>query len=103
MAWHKAAAVGELEDNGVIGVNVGGTDIAIYLLDGTYYATSNICTHAFAYLSDGWVEDGKVECPLHQGLFDIRTGRATCAPLTKDIATYPVRTEGEDLLVELAG
>jgi len=101
MAWHKAAAVSELEENGVIGVNVGGTDIAIYLLEGAYYATSNICTHAFAYLSDGWVEDGKVECPLHQGLFDIRTGKATCAPLTTDIATYPVKVEGDDLLVDV--
>jgi nitrite reductase/ring-hydroxylating ferredoxin subunit len=101
MAWHKAAGVGEVEDNGVIGVNVGGTDVALYRLGNEFFATSNICTHAFAYLSDGWVEDGRVECPLHQGLFDIRTGKATCAPLTRDIATYPVKVEGEDLLVEI--
>ena len=102
MAWEKAATLDELENDAVIGVTLGGAQLALYKLDGEYYATDNMCTHAFAYLSDGWVEDGKIECPLHQGQFDIRTGQALCAPLTKAIATYPVRIDGTDLLVDVA-
>jgi nitrite reductase/ring-hydroxylating ferredoxin subunit len=101
MAWQKAATVDMVGEDSVVGVTIAGKDIALYRLGTEFFATGNICTHAFAYLSDGWVEDGKVECPLHQGLFDIRTGKATCAPLTTDIATYPVKVEGDDLLVDV--
>ena len=68
---------------------------------GEIYATHGICTHALALLSEGWVEDGKIECPLHQGQFDIRTGKALCAPLTQDLRTYAVRLEGDNIFVDL--
>jgi phenylpropionate dioxygenase-like ring-hydroxylating dioxygenase large terminal subunit len=100
-AWQKAAALSELPDGGVIGVHVGSTPIALFKLDGVVYATHGVCTHAMAILADGFVEDGKIECPLHQGLFDIKTGKALCAPLTEDLRTYAVKVEGDDVLVDL--
>lgn len=101
MAWQRAASLSSIRDGAVIGVDVGGTPVALYNLGGTVYATHGICTHALALLSEGWVEDGKIECPLHQGQFDIRTGKALCAPLTQDLRTYAVKLEGDDVFVDL--
>ncbi|MCK9917765.1 FAD-dependent oxidoreductase [Microbacteriaceae bacterium K1510] len=101
MAWQRAASLSSIRESAVIGVDVGGTPVALYNLGGAVYATHNVCTHALALLSEGWVEDGKIECPLHQGQFDIRTGRALCSPLTEDVRTYAVKVEGDDILVDL--
>ena len=101
MAWHKVATKADLAEEEVIGVEVGDTEIAVYRLGETYYATSNICTHAFAFLSDGYVEDDCIECPLHQQLFRIATGEAVEGPAEEDLKTFPVKVEGEDILVEV--
>ena len=101
MAWQHAASLNSIRDGGVIGVNIQGTPVALYRLHGEVFATHGICTHALALLSEGWVEDGKIECPLHQGQFDIRTGKALCAPLTQDLRTYAVKLEGDDIFVDL--
>jgi phenylpropionate dioxygenase-like ring-hydroxylating dioxygenase large terminal subunit/NADPH-dependent 2,4-dienoyl-CoA reductase/sulfur reductase-like enzyme len=101
MAWQHAASLNSIRDGGVIGVNINGTPLALYNLRGEIFATHGICTHALALLSEGWVEDGKIECPLHQGQFDIRTGKALCAPLTQDLRTYAVKLEGDAIFVDL--
>lgn len=101
MVWQRAASLSAVRDGAVVGVDVGGTPVALYNIGDTIYATHGVCTHAMALLSDGWVEDGKIECPLHQGLFDIRTGKALCAPVTEDLRTYAVKVEDDDILVDL--
>jgi 3-phenylpropionate/trans-cinnamate dioxygenase ferredoxin subunit len=72
------------------------------LIGGELYATDNICTHAYACLSDGYLEDGIIECPLHAGRFEVKTGKALGAPVTKDIELFSVKLEGDDVLVKLA-
>src|SRR5215471_4540469 len=101
MAWQKAAALSELSEGGVIGVHVGATPLALYQLDGVVYATHGICTHAMAILADGFVEDDKIECPLHQALFDIKSGKALSGPATEDLRTFAVKIDGDDVLVDL--
>ena len=101
MAWQRAASLSSIKDGAVIGVDVGGTPVALFNLGGTVFATHNVCTHALALLSEGWIEDGKIECPLHQGQFDIRTGKALCAPLTEDLRTYAAKVDGDVILVDL--
>lgn len=91
-----------MAEDGVTGVNVDGVPIALYRLGDEVFATHGICTHALAFLSDGWVEDGKIECPLHQGQFDIRTGKALCLPVTEDLRVYPVKRDGDDILINLS-
>jgi apoptosis-inducing factor 3 len=103
MAWQKVARADALGDGDVIGVEVDGTPIALYRIREEIYATDGMCTHATGILADGWVEDGAIECPLHQARFDIRTGKALCAPATEDLRTYPVRIEGADVLIDLEG
>ena len=105
MAWQKAASLDDLRNRDVIAVDVAGTPVALFRLGDEIRATSGSCTHEFASLADGFVEaeDGSVECPLHQALFDIRTGRALCAPATADLKVYPVKIDGPDILIDLDG
>lgn len=100
--WVRVAAAADVAEGSVIAVRVGEREIAIYHLPGgEYRATDNICSHEYAQLSDGWLENGEIECPLHAARFDIRTGKALCAPAETDIATFEVKREGADLLLRL--
>ncbi len=99
--WVKAADAADFADGDVRGVEIGGKDLAIYRVDEAFYATGNICTHAFALLSDGFLDDCTIECPIHAGRFDIRTGKALGRPVTRDIETYPVKIEDGAVLVDL--
>lgn len=101
MDWIRVARVDDIDDDEVMGVDVGGARIALYRSEGEYFATDNRCTHAEALMSEGYLEDGCIECPLHQARFDIRTGKALCAPATVDLRTYPVRRDGDDLYIEM--
>lgn len=91
MNWIETISLVELPIDDVIGVKAGSRDVALYSVDGEVFATDNVCTHGNARLCDGFLEDGKIEYPLHQGQFDVRTGKALCAPLTEDLRTIPVR------------
>ncbi|MEY3264704.1 MAG: hypothetical protein RL717_2181 [Pseudomonadota bacterium] len=99
--WVDAAAVDALPDDEVIGVDLDGKSLALYKVEGAVFATDNICTHGHARLCDGFLEGHEIECPLHQGKFDIRDGRALCAPLSEDIKIYPVKIEGNRIFVAL--
>jgi nitrite reductase/ring-hydroxylating ferredoxin subunit len=99
--WVRVAAVGDVETDDVIAVKVGEQEIALYNVDDKYYATSNICTHQYARLSEGFVIDGVIECPLHQGRFDIVNGKPKGAPVHVPLCTFPVKVEGNDIHVLL--
>mgnify|MGYP003345983026 FL=1 len=99
--WIDIAAVDDVPEDDVIGVDTNDKSFALYHVEGTIYATNNICTHGNAKLCDGFVEGFEIECPLHQGKFDIRNGKALCAPLTDDLKVYPVKIEGNRVFVEI--
>ena len=99
--WIELAAVESIPEDDVIGIDAGGKSFALYMVDGEVYVTDNICTHGNARLCDGFLEGHEIECPLHQGKFDIRNGKAMCAPLTEDVITYPVKIEGARVFVEV--
>ncbi|WP_241299615.1 non-heme iron oxygenase ferredoxin subunit [Burkholderia stabilis] len=101
MSYRFAAKLADLAEDEPLPVTIGDERIALYLLDGNVHATHNVCTHQFALLSDGYMEDGCIECPLHQGRFDIRTGAALCAPATTPVRVYHVRLEGDSIMVDL--
>ena len=92
--WIDAAARDDVPQDDVIAVSAGGREVALYGVDGEVYATDNICTHGQARLCEGFLEGHEIECPLHQGKFDVRTGAPTCAPVTEAIRSYPVKIEG---------
>ncbi len=101
MAWTKIATTGQLQDDEVMPLTLGGAQLALYRSEGEYCVTDNVCTHQYALLSDGYLEDGCIECPLHQARFDIRTGQAMCAPATQGIRVYPVKIVDSDVMVDV--
>ena len=101
MAWRVAAKESDVRENDVTGVVLEGQHIALYRLNGEVFATSDICTHQFAMLSDGFVDGGCIECPLHAAQFDIKTGTVICGPAGTSIAVYPVKLEVGQVLIDL--
>ena len=101
MEWHVAARSADLQDGSVLGVVINGIKVALYRIEGTVYATSDVCTHEVALLSEGYVDGDCIECPLHQALFHIPTGEVRSAPATEPIPTYPAKEEGNSVLVQL--
>jgi naphthalene 1,2-dioxygenase system ferredoxin subunit len=100
--WTDAVPLDRVPTDDVIGVNVDGRDIALYNVEGEIYATDNICTHGHARLCEGFLEGHEIECPLHQGRFDVRNGAPMCAPLTEAIRSYPVKIEAGRVFLSLA-
>ena len=99
--WVRVAAVAALADGAALPVKLGDTPIALYRLDGKIYALDDVCPHEFALLSQGFVEGGAIECPLHQACFDIATGRCLSGPTTVDLRTYAVRIDGGEVFVRV--
>ena len=101
MAWIELETASGLQNDDVIPVTLGEHQLAVFRSEDQFFVTDNVCTHQYALLSDGYLEDGCIECPLHQAKFDIRTGKAMCAPATQDIRVYPVKIENDRVWVEL--
>ncbi len=100
--WIRIVSATELrEAGGLLGRSIRGVPLAVYEVSGTCFVTLDRCTHAQARLSEGYLEGFLIECPLHQGLFDVRTGEVKGPPCTEPLRTFAVRREGEDLLVSL--
>ena len=99
--FHKVATTNDLEPGAVICVEVAGTRIALYNLDGAYFATSASCTHVEADLCDGDVEGEEIVCPLHFATFNIKTGLCTGPPAEEDLVTYEVRVSGDDIEIQV--
>jgi naphthalene 1,2-dioxygenase system ferredoxin subunit len=91
--WTKVIEADAVPEDDVIGVSAAGRQLAIARVGASIYAIDNICTHGNARLCDGFLDGYELECPLHQGKFDIRTGKALCEPLTSDSVTYPIKVE----------
>lgn len=99
--WHDVAGVDEMEDGDVIQVKAGDATLALYQVDGRWFATDDRCTHQEASLSEGYLQDDTIECPRHQGLFHVPTGRPLSPPVTVALCTYPVRRDADRLWVKV--
>ena len=100
-AWHKVANAADVPAGGALQVSVGHELIAVFNLGGRFYATSDICTHQEANLSDGYIDGENIECPLHQALFHIPSGKVLSEPASVDLTTYPVKQVDGIIYVEL--
>lgn len=99
--WISIAKRDDLQDGEVIEVVIGAEVLAVYGLRDNYFVTDGICTHERAHLADGCVIGGIIECPKHQGRFDIVRGMPKGAPASRPLRTYLVRLDGADVCVEL--
>jgi nitrite reductase/ring-hydroxylating ferredoxin subunit len=99
MEWIRVAAAADVPEDGTLPVRFQGEPVCLYNLGGRIYATHDRCTHEEASLADGFIVDGKIECPLHQGMFDIATGKAVAEPCTIDLKVYLTKVEDGQVLL----
>jgi nitrite reductase/ring-hydroxylating ferredoxin subunit len=93
-------AVSDLPPGTVKSFEVGEQTVAVYNIDGTFYATEARCTHATADLADGILEGDVIECSLHFGAFNVRTGKAVQAPCFTDLKTFRTEVKDGQVLVD---
>ena len=82
-------------------VDVMGKEIALFNVDGEFFALDNTCTHRGGPLAEGEVSGHEVTCPWHGATFDVRTGKVMGPPAQRAVARYDVRVTGTDIEVEL--
>ncbi len=100
LTWIDVAATADVPAGGCLGIEIGARHIALYRLGARFFATTNVCSHQFALLSEGSVDGEFIECPMHQGRFHIPTGAPQGLPVTSPIAVYPVKVERERVYVQ---
>jgi naphthalene 1,2-dioxygenase system ferredoxin subunit len=99
--WTRVANVSDVPEDGTLLVSYGGEPVCLYNLGGSkVFATHDVCTHGQASLADGFLEGEEIECPLHQGKFNIVTGKAMTVPCTEDLRTYAVKIENGAVLLK---
>ena len=97
--FEKVASLEELEDGGTISVEVGDDQILIANVGGDIYATDDVCSHAYAMLSEGDLDGDQIECPLHGALFSLKTGEALSPPASEPIRIFQVLIEDNDIYI----
>ena len=105
MTFERVCARSEVPEDGSLRIELADVDVAVVGFDGQLYALEDRCSHADIPLTDGEVEefDGAptIECALHGSCFDLRTGEPTNLPATEPVPVYPVRVEGDDVLIDV--
>ena len=99
--WLTVANSAEIPPERVAVFRVGDHDVAVCNVDGQFYAIDDLCTHDGGSLDQGEVFDYEIECPRHGARFDVRTGKALTLPAVFPVKTYPLKVEGNDILIEL--
>lgn len=100
--WITACRTADFAERSVLRFDTGGKTFAVYRSDeGEYFATDGHCTHERAHLADGLVIGDEIECPLHFGAFNFRTGEAVLAPACVDLKTFPVRVQGDEVQIDV--
>ena len=99
--WHLVGTTDNMEVEDILRFDHGDKTFCIYMLDDGFYTTDGICTHETVHLEDGIVMDNEVECPMHQGVFDIKTGKAVSPPACDDLKTYPVKIEDNNIYIQI--
>lgn len=100
-SYVRACALADVPEEGVLAVDVGGTQVAVVRSAGEVHALEDRCSHSDVPLSEGEVYDGVIECWLHGSCFDLRTGNADNNPATKAVPVYSTKVEGDSVFVSL--
>ena len=100
--WVDACAESDIDGGDVMRLDHGRRTFAIYdTEDGKFFATDGLCTHEKVHLADGLVMGNIIECPKHNGRFDLRTGQAKGAPACIDLKIWPVKVENGRVLIQI--
>ncbi|RZS52916.1 MocE family 2Fe-2S type ferredoxin [Sphaerotilus mobilis] len=99
--WVNVCDLHDLDDEDVMRFDHGGKTYAVYRYDGHVYASDGLCTHEKVHLCDGLVMEHVIECPKHNGRFDIRDGRALGAPVCVNLKTWPARIANGQIQIQI--
>jgi nitrite reductase/ring-hydroxylating ferredoxin subunit len=97
----RICAQSDIAPESVKAYEVGDRRLAVFNIEGNFYVTDDECTHASASLADGMLEDGVIECSLHFGAFDVKSGAVKAPPCSIALRTYKVLLQGDDVYVDL--
>jgi len=97
----KVAGTDEIAAGSIKQIEVNGKSLALFNLDGNYYAIGNECTHRGGPLAEGYVVGESVTCPWHGAQFNVKTGAVEGSPAAQPVAKYNVRVQGNDVEVEV--
>lgn len=97
----RVCATTDVPEGGSVRVTLAdGTPVAVFMVEGAFYAIGDTCSHEEASLSDGELDELTVECPKHGAVFELPTGRNLTLPATKPVPSYRVRVDGTDVILE---
>ncbi|MEO1192765.1 MAG: non-heme iron oxygenase ferredoxin subunit [Pseudomonadota bacterium] len=99
--WHRVCPASSIDEEDVVPFDHEGHSYAVYNTPKGYFATDGFCTHEEEDLTEGLVVGTTIECPLHQGRFDIPSGKALSPPVCVNLKTYPVKLDGGDVYIEI--
>ncbi len=99
--WIEVGPLDDIDDEDVKRFDHRGKTYAVYHVDGRVYASDGLCTHEHVHLCDGLVMEHVIECPKHNGRFDIRDGRPLGAPVCVALKTYPAKVEGGTVYIQV--
>lgn len=99
--WVKVAAVADVGPGQKKAIDLDGVAVLLFNVNGQYYAIEDVCTHDGAPLASGRFNGTYISCPRHGARFDVCTGKALTMPAVEPVETYPVKVEGNDILVEV--
>ncbi len=100
--WVRVASLAECQSEGCVhAVTANGEAVVLARWNGEVFALEDRCSHQDFPLSDGEVEDGRIECIFHGAQFDLRTGKAVRLPAIRPVKSYPVEIRGEEVFVEV--
>ena len=101
--WIQACATDDIDDEDLLRFDHDDKTYCIYNTPDGFFATNGYCTHEDEHLENGIVIDCVIECPLHQGRFDVRNGKALSAPVCVDLKTWPVKVEQGKVYINTNG
>ena len=99
--FRKVAEIKDLEAGSAKRVEIEGKEIALFNIDGTFYAIENTCTHRGGPLAEGELDGDVVTCPWHGARYDVKSGEALGPPAPRGVMAYEVRVQGEDVEIDV--
>ena len=100
--WELVNGTADMDIEDIVRFDHNNKTYCVYRLEDGFFATDGICTHEAVHLEDGLVMDGEIECPMHQGIFDIKSGSAISPPAGEDLKTYPVKVENDQVYIKIS-
>jgi 3-phenylpropionate/trans-cinnamate dioxygenase ferredoxin subunit len=97
--WVTVGTVDQVADDEGLAVEVGGKEVGVFKVENSLYAIEDVCPHAYALLSQGFVDGQTVECCLHGAIFDIPTGKCLKEPGGRDLRIYQIRQVDQDIQI----